>query len=343
MWEVQGDWGDMSAFWVKLDDDKFGVSSKDGIFTSNDKRINISTISSKSFTVSFNDANCTFVQPNATFDTHKGVAVNCMCVSPNGEEILSGDSAGKLYLRYKDTEPVPLEGPSAGIDIEDCFIDQETKRIYSCGGDFRIYCFGSDYFLAGKLTGHKSSVKRIMKKDDKLFSGSADGTFKKWDLSKYQNISTTSIDAPITDFCKSDSAFYVCTDSYIRCVDANTGLIIPGPDNGSSEGYMSIDINGNKLATGNDSGVVSIWDIRQLGKPIAEWNWYDSMINKVRYYNDQLWIVTNDGTAAAIDPEKKISTCILGTPSFEAIKALTFDHTSIYTAAATGLISRFTL
>ena len=333
----------MKTFWVKLGSDKFGISLNDDIYSSNDKKIQVSTNSSNSFNVSFNGESCTFIRPKATFDTHKDVAVNCLFASQNGEEILSGDSTGKLFLRFKNTEPVPLEGPSDGFDIEDCFVDPETKQIYSCGGDFAIYNFGSDYFLARKFVGHKGPVKRIMKVGGNLFSGSEDGTMKKWDLKTFQNTSTTEIGAPVTDFCKGESAFYVCTDSFIRCVDQRTGKIIPGPDNGASESFMSIDINGDKLVTGNDSGVVSTWDVRQLGKPIAEWNWYDSMINKVRYHNNQLWVATNDGTAASIDPEKKVSTCILGTPSFEAIKALSFSTTSIFTAAATGVISEFVL
>jgi hypothetical protein len=333
----------MKSFWVKQGNNKFGISIKDGVFSSNDKHIKVSTNSSNSFSVTFNNETCRFVRPKAILCTHKDVSVNCLHVSPNGEEILSGDSTGKLFLRFKSTEPVPLEGPHSGFDIEDCFIDPETKHFYSCGGDFAIYSFGNDYFLSGKFTGHKGSVKRIMKSDGKLHSGSEDGTMKRWDLKTFKNISTTEIGSPITDFCKNDAAFYVCTDSFIRCVDPRTGKVIPGPDNGSSGGYMSIDINGDKLVAGNDSGVISTWDVRQLGKPISVWSWYDSMINKVRYHNGKLWVATNDGTAAEIDPEKKVSTCILGTPSFEAIKALAFSDSSIYTAAATGLISEFTL
>ena len=75
--------------------------------------------SPNSFTVTFNDEKCTFIRPKAIFATHKDATVNCLNVSPNGEEVLSGDSMGRLYLRFKKTDPVPLEGPSTGFDIED--------------------------------------------------------------------------------------------------------------------------------------------------------------------------------------------------------------------------------
>ena len=344
MWEAQSDWYQMPSFWVRIGEKKYNISKTEDGYSSNDKTIQIES-DQNSFTINSKEGICTFIPPFRTIKTHQGRGVNCLFVTPNGEEILSGDSTGKLFNQYRDTEPVPMEGPMEGFDIEDCFIDLDTKKMYSCGGDFTIYCFGSDYFVHNRLTGHKASVKRILKIGDFIYSGSEDGTVRSWDINTYKHVATADLGSPVTDICFNDQCIYVSTDRSIKALDIRTNRAVPSPDNGETTGFMTLDVNKetNQLCAGNDEGVISVWDTRNLGKPLLEWNWYDSMVNKVRYHNNNLWVATNDGTAAAINPEEKKSLIVLGTPSYEAVKAIAFSNSNVYTAGAPGIINGFKL
>ncbi|EAY11522.1 hypothetical protein TVAG_005970 [Trichomonas vaginalis G3] len=343
MWEIQSDWNELKSFWVKIGETKYQISKNDQMFNSPDKTISVDSTIRNQFTISTPQGRCTFIAPSKKFQTHKDSSVNCLSVTADGDEVLSGDCFGKLYLKYRDTEPVPMEGPTSGFDVEDCIIDKKLGQYFSCGGDFSIYAFSNEYFNVGKYKGHKASVKRILIDGEFLYSGSDDCTIKKWDIKHYNTLSTADVADPVTDFCFGTNAIYVSTSTSIRALDLRTSAGIVSPDNGSASEFSSVAFYNDKIVAGTDSGTICLWDSRNLGAPISEWNWYDSMINKLRYHNNRLWVATNDGTAAAIDPETKTSSIVLGTPSFEAVKAIAFSDSKVFTSGATGEIAMFDL
>lgn len=343
MWEIQSDWSSLSSFWVKIGEKKYTINRQDNMFISKDQGVSIDSTIPKTFTIDSKEGRCTFIEPSMKITSHKDSCVNCIDVTPDGDEVLSGDCFGKLYLNYKKTDPVPMEGPREGFDIEDCIIDKKLQKYFSCGGDFTIYAFSNEYFVIGQYKGHRSSVKRIINNNEFIYSGSEDCTIKKWDISHYNTISTADVDNPVTDFCFGENAIYVSTISSVRALDLRTSAGVVSPDNGSTSSFTTICTFGDKIVAGSEEGSISLWDSRNMGKPVTEWQWYDSMVNKVRYSQNRLWVATNDGTAAAIDIENKTSSIVLGTPSFEAVKAIAFSDSKVFTSGATGEISIFNL
>ena len=345
MWEIQPDWPQLNTFYIMVGDTKFHLSRIDGQVTTNDTNCDISTIQNRSFTFACSKGQCSFYAPKKVLKIHSGDSVNCVDVSPDGHEILSGDSKGRLFLTYVGTDPVPLLGPSDGFDVECCIFDSAHKLFFACGGDFRIYEYSAtEYQEKTKLIGHKSSVKHISVLQNHLFSGSYDSTICKWDIEKSIRVSTMQMNGRVNNFCfTANDLIVAATENSLRSVDLKTGLPAAAPNFGKSASFNCVATNGDNVVAGTDDGVVALWDLRNTDQTVTTWSWYDSPINKLKYSKDRLWVATNDGTAACINLIEKKSIAILGTQAYAPVRDIAFNDFSIWTADGEGSLYYFEL
>lgn len=348
MWDIQPDWKDLKSFYVCFGKSKYQIVRNDGILSCTDSSVQVDNLQKGSFTISTKEGQCSFIAPKKIIQIHKGNSINCVDISPNGNEILSGDSKGKLFLTYIGTEPVPLEGPTEDFDVEDCIFDPSHKLFFSCGGDFRIYEFSAtEYTKTNRFDGHRSSVKHLDVKGDYLFSGSYDSTIIQWDINQKQKVTTFQIGGRINDFCFTNNNVIIsATESSLVAVDLKTGLPSAAPNTGNSgsASFNSISSFNNDIVTCTDEGEVIIWDIRNTDTPAGKWRWYDSPINKVRYTNNgRLFSLSNDGTTANIDVREQKSLALLGTQAYAPAHDIAFNDVSAWVADGEGRLYNFDL
>lgn len=334
----------MDSFYVSVGGKEYKLAHKGDQLQCNDSSVTVRSIR-KSFTMTVPEVGtCSFIAPNKVLDIHKGKPINCVDMSPDGKEILTGDSDGKLFLTHVGTDPVPLPGPTEGFGVEDCLIDAENHRFFAASADFRIYEYSAtEYEYTGKYEGHRSSVNRIQVRDNTLYSGSSDRVLAFWDTQKRTKISSSTMTSSVNDFCFSDcgSIFTAC-DGGIFAVDARTGQSTSSPGYKASASFTTIATHSNDLVAGLDDGIVVQWDIRNMQEVKSEWSWYDASINKLTYNNGNLWCLTNDGTGACIDALGKKSTVILGSRSYAPLRDITFrKQLSAWTADGEGMLLFF--
>lgn len=344
MWEIQPDWTMMDSFYVCAGGNEYKLTRKDDQILCKDGSVTIKAFQ-KSFTMTVPEiGTCSFIAPKNSLDIHSEKAINCVDVSPDGKEILTGDADGKLFLTHIGTDPVPLPGPTENFGVEDCLIDAENHRFFAASADFRIYEYSAtEYEYTGKYEGHRSCVNRIQLRDNTLYSGSRDRVLAFWDTQKRTRISSSTMTASVNDFCFADcgSIFTAC-DNGVFAVDARTGMTATSPGYKSSATFTTIATLGNDLVGGLDDGKVVQWDIRNMQEAKSEWSWYDASINKLTYNNGELWCLTNDGTGACIDVSGKKSTVILGTRSYAPLRDIAFrKQLSAWTADGEGMLVFF--
>lgn len=348
MWEIQSDWKYLKSFYVSIGDSKYQITRDGDSFSCADSNAQINPLPNNSFTISTKEGQCSFITPKNILQIHKGNSINCVDVSENGTEILSGDCTGRLFLTYVGTEPVPLSGPSEDFDVEDCLFDSTHKLFFSCGGDFRIYEFSaSEYEKTNRFDGHKSSVKRLSVLGDFLYSGSYDSTIMKWDILKKKKVSTFQAGGRVNDFCfaNNNNIIISATESNLSSVDLKTGLPAVTPNIGKTGFALnSICAYDNHIVACTDSGEVAIWDIRNTDTPAGIWSWYDSPINKVRYSpNGKLYSLSNDGTAAIIDVREKKSLAIYYVRAYTPVNDIAFNNVSAWIADGEGNLYNYDL
>ncbi|OHT15221.1 hypothetical protein TRFO_42635 [Tritrichomonas foetus] len=346
MWEIQPDWAQLNNFYVNHNNTKYSLTWSNGETTTSDPSIQLSNIQNRSFSITTQDGqSCAFIAPKRSLKIHNGDSVNCVDVSKDGKEILSGDSKGRLFLTYIGTDPVPLPGPTADFDLECCIFDHTHKLFFACGGDFRIYEYSAtEYQATGRYDGHKSSVKHIAVKENSLFSGSYDCSIMKWDISKRSKISTYQVNSQVNDFCFTSSDLLIAaTEQRLKSIDIKTGLPAAAPNLGKSTSFNCCASFENDIVAGTNDGEVAIWDIRNTDTPVAVWSWYDSPINKLSYNGNKLWVGTNDGTAALIDVREKRSLALLGTQAYAPVRDLAYNDVSAWTADGEGTLLFFEL
>lgn len=343
MFEIQPDWPVLDRFYVKFGDQSFNIVRSDGALKCTDESATINCDHNMSFSIQTKGGSCAFISPKRKYDIHNGKSINCIDVTPNGQEILSGDSMGKLYLTYQQTEPVPLLGPTPDFDIEDCLVDPAHKSFFSCGADFAIYEFSSvEYQFTAKMTGHASSVTHIDVVGDLLYSCGRDTMIAQWNLETHKRATSMKLGSPVNDFTFTDKGILIAaTDSYLRGLESGTLKSSSAPSCDGSSKIVTVTSCGDNVVGGCDDGTIYLWDLRQPENPKATWKWYDSPINKVRYHDNKLWTMNNDGTAAAIDIENKSFRTILGTTSYAPVRDCAFNGGNIWTADGEGVITLF--
>ncbi|KAH0794759.1 Proteasomal ATPase-associated factor 1 [Histomonas meleagridis] len=316
-----------------------------GITSCENPAVTVNQFQNHSFSITAPEGQCTFLAPKRSLDIHKGQSINCIALSPDRMEVLSGDSSGHLYLTHLGTEPVPLPGPTPGFDIESCIFDPSHKLFFSCGGDFRIYEFSStEYQPTGRYDGHRSSVKSILVYGDNLYSGSHDSQVCIWDISTHKRLSSANMGHPVNDICfSSNDLIFAATEQSISAIDRRTQQSAVSPTFEKGLSFNTIASFENELVTGTDDGKVIGYDIRNLSQPFSEFSWFDSPINKLRYCVGKLWVATNDGTAACINMAEKRSYVVLGTISYVPIRDLALSELTIWTASGEGIMQNFDL
>lgn len=347
MWEIQPDWKYLKSFYVSIGNTKYQIESDGHSITCNNPSVQINPLPNNSFSIIAKEGQCSFFLPKQILQIHKKNSINCVDVSENGEEILSGDCTGRLFLTYIGTEPVPLPGPTEDFDIEDCIFDRAHKLFFSCGGDFRIYEFSAtEYEKTNQLIGHKSSVKHLSVLGDYLFSGSYDSTIIQWDILKKKKVSTYQ-SGRVNDFCfiKDNTVLVSATENNLSSVDIKTGLPAITPNFGK-EGiaFNGICAHDNDIVACTDGGEVAVWDIRKTDVPAGIWSWYDSPINKVRYSNSgNLYSLSNDGTAAIIDIREKRSLALYYIHAYSPVNDIAFNNTTAWIADGEGNLYNYDL
>ena len=101
------------------------------------------------------------------------------------------------------------------------------------------------------FTGHSSAVKAITVNGNALYSGSLDGSIKKWDATTGSLLSTFTLSLPIHSLYFSKNLLYVGVSSNsILCINANNGVIVT-EFKGHSDVPTSIVVNGRYLFSGS--------------------------------------------------------------------------------------------
>jgi WD40 repeat protein len=346
MIEIQSDWPLLDRFYVKVSGKQYFMTRSATGLSCSDPSVAVEGLIGRSFRLILSDQPpCCFFAPKSSLDIHHGSSINCIDITPDGLEILTGDCYGRLFLTHLGTEPVPLPGPSEGFEIEDCLVDDSHHLFFGCGGDFRIYEYSAvEYQFTGRYDGHRSSVSRIRVNGDRLFSGARDGSLCTWDIKTRKRIGTSSVHTPINDFCfTGTSSVFAAGDSGIFGIDASTGQpsVSPGFTASPNSRINSIASCGDFLTIGMENGAVVQWDLRKLEEPICEWKWYDAPVNRVRYEDARLWVLTNDGTAACIDVAAKHALAVLGTKAYVPVRGIAFRQVSAWTCDGEGILSLF--
>ena len=346
MLEPQPDWPVLDTFYVRRGDEKYVFTRSSQGITCADSAVSVQAFG-RSFRATFpNGDACSFVAPRSTLDIHNGRAVNCVDMTPDGTEILTGDCDGSLFLTHIGTEPVPLPGPTADFGVEDCCVDPAHKLFFACGGDFRIYEFSAtEYQFTARYDGHTSSVSRVQVRGDVLFSGARDRAIALWSIETKKRTSASQVMSSVNDFCFSDcGAIFAACDSGVFAVDEKTGKGAVSPPYSSDAVFNCVAARENDLTAGLENGVVVQWDVRNMQEPKAVWSWYDAPINGVVYNQDRLWCLTNDGTCACVDIGAKKATKILGTRSYAPLWDIAFrNEMTAWTADGEGILSFFEL
>jgi len=344
MFEIQNDWPDMKSFVISIDQKDFTLKKTDSGYVSTDSSLYVETISQTAFSIQYGTSRCRFICPSRNLDIHGGESVNCIAVSEDGDEILSGDSSGKVFLSHKSDEPIPLFGHCPGLDVEDCEISNPLGLFITCGGDMQVICYSSkEYQYIGKLSGHLRSVTSIGSNNGMIYSGSLDGTIRKWDPTKFRTVSSSLVGKPVTDFCFGVNAIYVSTEDFVGAIDSRSEQLLFAFQNNESEIFNCIAQNNNDIVSGTEDGKIFVWDNRASDKPKIEWKWYDSSINSLKSYNNEFWVCTNEGISASLDLNRKCFTTILGTTKYEPVRNICFAGEKCWTSASNGIIKSFLL
>ena len=343
MWEIQSDWTQLNKFYVKIGDNRYELKYLNGMTECDDKSVEIQNYQNRSFSTTTKEGTCTFLSPKRTLDIHKGESINCVAISGDKKEVLSGDRSGHLLLTHLGTEPIPLPGPTVDFDIEYCCFDKKDNLWFACGGDFRIYMYSAtEYQQTGTFVGHHSAVTCVQVYEDKLYSASRDSLICVWDIAKNKKLSSANMHSPVNDICFTNNGLiYAATENSIRAIDQKTqqGVTSPSVEKGLS--FNTIASYGNEVVVGTDNGDIISYDLRNTTNLLDEWSWYDSPINKVRFNGDKLWATTNDGTAACINLHEKQFNTILGTTSYVPIRDIAINDYTIWTASGEGILSNF--
>ena len=346
MLEAQPDWPLLDSFYVRCGDAKYQFTRKSDTISCSDPAVEVQAFG-RSFRATFpGHGPCTFIAPKSTLEIHSGAAVNCIDVTQDGTEVLSGDASGRLRLTHLGTEPVPLPGPTPDFGVEDCLIDNAHKLFFACGGDFRIYEFSAtEYQFTGRYDGHKSSVTRVDVRGDVLFSGSRDRVIARWDIEQRKRVSSSTMGGPVNDFCFAEcgSIFAAC-DNSVLAIDERTGQGAVSPGCPSGPIFNCVTSEGNNLVAGLSDGVVLHWDVRNMQEPTVSWSWYDAPVHGVVYKGGKLWCMTDDGTAACVDIGEKKALTVLGTRAYAPVLDMAFKgDVSLWTADGEGVMSLFEL
>lgn len=339
MWSIQTEWSELEKFWLRYNEKEFIIHKDNLSYKSEDKNIKIEQISEFSFSATYEDKTCFFTDHSSIKKAHGKCGVNCVDITENGEEIISGAKDGTFFLTYKDTDPVPFEGPSKGFDVCDCMFIPEKKLIGCSCADFQIYLYNhTEYSYHGKLSGHKSSVNGLTYTNNLLFSCSDDGSVKSWDLEKLEQCGTVSfLASPITNIYSYDNHVYIASDSLLISFDSRTDQKGPGFIGKSIKPpYTAISANDKMLYAGSIDGYFAVWDKRNNVEPLVEWSWYDSSINKIRQDSDDIWVVTSEGIAAVVDYENLSFKRLLNTPPYEPIRDIRFSADKIVISCDNG-------
>jgi WD40 repeat protein len=347
MWEIQPDWPELDNFYIDVQSHHFRICKTDSGPLQSDPSVSIRRFGA-SFAVTVPSiGTCAFLAAKQYLQHHgKSVSVNCLSATPDGSEVLSGDSSGRVFLTFLGTNPVPLLGPTPGLDIEDVLVVPRHHLFLAASGDMQIYAFSStEYQPAGTFSGHRGSVRRMVVAGDELLSGSRDGSVIVWNINKRRQVARSELHSPANDICNSScGAIFAACDNRVIAVDARTGLPAVSPAYQSGCDFLCIAAADDEVTAGLSNGLVVQWDVRNMQRPKAEWAWYDAPINGVAYNRGRLWAVTGEGVGASIDVEQKTSTIVLGARAYVTLRAIHFvNEISIWTADGEGLITHFEL
>lgn len=61
-----------------------------------------------------------------------------------------------------------------------------------------------------------------------------------------------------------------------------------------------ISVSDNLIATGDDGGVVKLWDIRVGGSEVKNWDWHDDFVSGLSYNSDQNTLLSIGGSTLSI-------------------------------------------
>jgi len=344
MWEIQPEWPHLDVFFIVAGGKRIHLKRTTEGLVCADTAVAIQNRGRSGNVTVPEQGACSFIGPKQVLGIHEGSSVNCVAVSPDGREVLSGDSEGRLFLTHVGTEPVPMPGPTPGFGVEDCAFDPMHGLFFACGGDFRIYEYSAtEYAQTGRYDGHASCVTRVRIIGDSVVSSSRDGALGFWDLATRKRTSSSVIGSPVNDLCASDcGALFVACDAGVRAVDARSGRGAPGPD--YRERCNCVAAHGDEVAVGTEGGSIGTWDVRSTAEATGEWAWYDAPVNRVQYNEGRLWCATNDGTGACVSVREKRAHAILGTRAYAPLRGIAFSKgIEAWTADGEGRLTHFEL
>lgn len=344
MWEIQPDWTLLDRFYVRTGDSSYSLSRSGGALVCSDASVSLQVHQRRSFTITSREGTCTFLAPTRTLDIHSGESINCVAVSADGAEVMSGDRAGRLLLTHIGTDPIPLPGPTPDFDVEDCCFDGSGQRWFACGGDFRIYEYSAtEYQQTGAFAGHRSAVTCVRARGQRLFSGARDGCVCVWDIAARRKLATADLHSAVNDICFAGGGLvYAATEGAVRALDERTLQSAPSPPAARGRAFNSVAASGDTVVAGADDGALIACDARRPERALCEWRWYDSPVNRVRFGGGgDLWVACNDGTAARVALADKRFTAVLGTPAYAPVRDIAPRGFAVWTAGGEGALSHF--
>ncbi|WP_375466966.1 hypothetical protein [uncultured Nostoc sp.] len=282
----------------------------------------------------------------STLEGHS-VEVTSVAISPDGKNLVSGDSEGIIQVWDWNTKKnkYTINNGNNGHSgmIFSIAINSNQGIIASCSKDklIKLWSLKKGEYL-GDLLEHQASVCAVAITPDgqRLVSGSGDNKIIVWDIADTKKCKIRhTFDGndghtkPVVSIAiNPDQEDIIVSGSYdntIKIWDINTGRIL-GTENGRIGDITSVSIspNGRFIAAGSDKSIIKIWELNLMPYSMTfkeSFQEHTERITSLAFTsNKTLYSGSNDGTVRIWDVENKKQIKCINT-GFQTISSITIS------------------
>ena len=243
--------------------------------------------------------------------------------------------------------PIPLAGHRADITSVRFFPSGEVVLSTSLDTTARIYS-ALDGANPRTLTGHTRAVyaSALLGRGREVLTGSLDATVRLWDVGAARTTATLAADDGVhaLDAHGPQHAVGGTAHGTLAVWDVRAGAAaaaaaaVPAAPDGDARGVAALAVDGARVAVGTHAGVCAVYDVRQLGAPLAAVWRNTAAVTDVRWVGGDVAVATSDGLPFrwTLAPPVRVVDEWVGWDA-DAVDALCVDaHGSLVAAGAGG-------